>query len=277
MFVQRHDQVGRQQRACKEKKLSPEIVEPAKKTKAKANLGMKKDSTRIVKQKMNKSRSAPDKVANVYASKQDVDIEIEKLGYKTIDVRGDGDCFFAAAIASHPRLLEAYTAKTLRSHLCDYLVENRDMAILVADGHDMTFDDLYMQQSDGYSTYVEWVNAMRVPKGVYADVLVVYALANAFQITVEVLDMHLGTYTTISPMSCEDKEYMLLVRNSTVHRVPNEKQPGKWIHVTQAGEHYLGTGSVRRYSIPSRSNSDSARVISMHADRGMCLFVICVQ
>ena len=272
VFIQGDSKLGRQ-RACKDKKLSLEIVEPVKKPKARASLGTKKDSAsaRVVKQKVTKSvsRSTVDKVDNVYASKSDVDIEIGNSGYKTIDVRGDGDCFFAAAIASHPVLLEEYTTRRLRTHLCDYLEDNCDMVILDADGHGMTFEDLYLQQNDGYTSYLEWINAMRTPKTVYADVLVIYALANAFQVTVEILDMHLGTYATISPLSCADKEYMLLVRNSTVHRVPNEKKPGKWIHVTQPDEHYYGTANVRDVRRSARSissNSDNARVTSI---RGM--------
>jgi len=181
-----------------------------------------------------------------------------------LQVAGDGDCFFAAVIASSQRHFTGFSNKTLRHELCNYLSHNQDKVVIRNGyGNDITLKALY-NPADGAQTFKDRVKQLRQTQAEYADILLIYSLANRFNLNIEVLDMHSGEYST---HVCMDHcaYTLVLVKSSSVYRI------GRTLH-TAEGEHYYGTTAINSETLLSGEPSpcdSSFFYINIHTATGI--------
>ena len=127
-------------------------------------------------------------------------------GLQTVDVPGDGDCFFHAVLYSNPTRFGGYDAVRLRLELCDFIANNPGLPVLGASDNPKGYRSLqeyYFPQDHNNISFDDFLIQLRKPRHIYAETLMIFALVNKFQIILDVYDLQTGRIERFEPYDNE--------------------------------------------------------------------------
>ena len=128
----------------------------------------------------------------------------------------DGDCFFHAVINSSTDVLRGYSSISLRAELCDFLGTHRDTVIFQDEHGSATLKSLFSVSDSTAKSYNARVRQLRRPFREYADILIIYALVNRFNVALDILDLQTGSWYLHAPLQQHQTlEIINLVREYT--------------------------------------------------------------